>query len=333
MSFSGHRHTPNFAITTTADNMKKYDLHLKGFVGGWDFDADYVDYILEKYADRHVDVLMDSPGGYISTALTIANAFRRHGDVTVHFAGVNASAATVASLGAKEITMDRMACYMIHRGSVDVIEFSTLNAEQIQQKCEELQKKKDALETLDNIIAASYAQRSTKTPEEIKEAMSNETWFTPEQALEWGFIDKITEYEEDAAPILDTVTAQAFIASGVALPPIALKNSDKSPIAALISKIIAAFTPKNTTMEKETKPTQDPQPKDEAKDPQPKNTAEDIIAQKDAKIAELENRIKDLEKQPAQEQQNVVDTPKADTHTSDFCNSVKSASELFNSLP
>lgn len=313
--------------------MKKYDLHLKGFVGGWDFDADYVDYILEKYADRHVDVLIDSTGGYITTALSIANAFRRHGDVTVHFAGVNASAATIASLGAKEITMDRMACYMIHRGSVDVIEFSSLNAEQIQQKCEELQKKKDALEALDNVIAASYAQRSSKSPEEIKEAMSNETWFTPEQALEWGFIDKITEYEEDTAPVLDAVTAQAFISSGVALPPIAIKNSDKSPIAALIAKIIAAFTPKNSTMEKETPTTQAPEPKNETQDPQPKNTAEDLIAQKDAKIAELENRIKDLEKQPAGEQQNVVDTPKADTHTSGFCNSVKSASDLYKSLP
>ena len=25
---------------------KNYNLHLKGYVGGWDFDADYVDYVL-----------------------------------------------------------------------------------------------------------------------------------------------------------------------------------------------------------------------------------------------------------------------------------------------
>ena len=31
--------------------MKNYHLHLRGFVGGYDFDADYVDYILNKNKD------------------------------------------------------------------------------------------------------------------------------------------------------------------------------------------------------------------------------------------------------------------------------------------
>ena len=39
---------------------KQYQLHLKGFVGGFDFDADYVDYILGKHKDSEVDVLIDS---------------------------------------------------------------------------------------------------------------------------------------------------------------------------------------------------------------------------------------------------------------------------------
>lgn len=30
----------------------KYQLHLKGYVGSWDFDADYVDYILGKTPTR-----------------------------------------------------------------------------------------------------------------------------------------------------------------------------------------------------------------------------------------------------------------------------------------
>ena len=31
---------------------RTYQLHLKGFVGGYDFDADYVDYILGKNKDN-----------------------------------------------------------------------------------------------------------------------------------------------------------------------------------------------------------------------------------------------------------------------------------------
>ena len=89
-----------------ATNTKtNYNLHLKGFVGGYDFDADYVDYILSKHEGKEVHVLIDSLGGRSNTALSIFSAFKRHGNVNVHFVGMNASAATIASLGAKHITM------------------------------------------------------------------------------------------------------------------------------------------------------------------------------------------------------------------------------------
>ena len=48
----------------------KYHLHLKGYVGGYDFDADYVDYILAKNNGKEVHVLIDSLGGQSSTALS-----------------------------------------------------------------------------------------------------------------------------------------------------------------------------------------------------------------------------------------------------------------------
>jgi hypothetical protein len=88
-----------------------YQLHLKGFVGGYDFDADYVDYILNKNKDSEVHVLIDSLGGRSNTALSIFSAFKRHGNVNVHFVGMNASAATIASLGIDEDTFDRIMEY------------------------------------------------------------------------------------------------------------------------------------------------------------------------------------------------------------------------------
>lgn len=47
----------------------KYNLHLKGYVGGWDFDSDYVDFVLNKNTDKEVAVLIDSLGGQLNTAL------------------------------------------------------------------------------------------------------------------------------------------------------------------------------------------------------------------------------------------------------------------------
>ena len=41
----------------------KYHLHLKGYVGAYDFDRDYVDYVLFKNPDAEVHVLIDSLGG------------------------------------------------------------------------------------------------------------------------------------------------------------------------------------------------------------------------------------------------------------------------------
>ena len=83
-----------------------YHLHLKGYVGGYDFDAAYVDYILGKHKDEQVNVLIDSLGGSVATALSIAAAFSNHGNVAVHYVGMNASAATIASLGAKHVSID-----------------------------------------------------------------------------------------------------------------------------------------------------------------------------------------------------------------------------------
>lgn len=38
----------------------KYNLHLKGYVGGWDFDSDYVDFVFNKNTDSMVAFFADS---------------------------------------------------------------------------------------------------------------------------------------------------------------------------------------------------------------------------------------------------------------------------------
>ena len=95
----------------------QYNLHLKGFVGGADFDRNYVDHVLSQNAGKDVNVLIDSRGGNLATALSIAAAFKNHGKVSDHFVGMNASAATIASLGAAHISIDKNAMYLVHKCS------------------------------------------------------------------------------------------------------------------------------------------------------------------------------------------------------------------------
>lgn len=329
-----------------------YDLTLKGYVGGWDFDADYVDYILDKYKDRHVSVLIDSTGGRAFTGMSVCSAFRNHGDVSVHLRAANASAATIAALGAKEVTMDAMGVYLVHCCSATVFEWANMNAEEIEQKCKELEKLKNELQKLDLIVASAYAKRCKKPVEDLQKLMSKETWLTAQEALEWGFIDKITDYEEDPAPVLDIVTATAFADAGIPMPPISMKEAKgKSGFSSVIAKFFEFFrsdtsdpnnnSNSNLTMDPKQKTTEKPEAKTEqveqpeAKTTQePDATAADDIAAKDARIAELEAKIAELEKSPAAEHKKVVTAPKAEKDSiADFCASMKSAQELYDALP
>ena len=136
-----------------------YHLHLKGYVGGYDFDADYVDYILAKNAGKEVNVLIDSLGGQSNTALSIFAAFKRHGNVNVHFVGMNASAATIASFGAKHISMDASAMYLVHKCSIAFFEWGNLNADDLQSLIHNIEQQKKDLDKLDANIAQMYAKR------------------------------------------------------------------------------------------------------------------------------------------------------------------------------
>ena len=136
-----------------------YTLHLKGFVGGADFDRNYVDFVLAKSNGEPVSVLIDSLGGSLATALSIASAFRNHGDVSVHFVGMNASAATIVSLGAKHISIDANAMYLVHKCSTEFFRWCDLNADNTQDLINELEAQKSDLDKLDANIASMYSAK------------------------------------------------------------------------------------------------------------------------------------------------------------------------------
>ena len=149
----------------------QYHLHLKGQVGGYDFDRNYVDYVLARNEGKPVHVLIDSLGGSVATALSIASAFKRHGDVTVHFVGMNASAATVASLGAKHISIDSSAMYLVHKCSMEFFEWGNLNADQLAQLVDHCEDAINDLNKLDNNIAAMYAAKTSKPQADLLNLM------------------------------------------------------------------------------------------------------------------------------------------------------------------
>ena len=226
----------------------KYNLHLKGYVGGWDFDSDYVDFVLNKYTDKEVSVLIDSPGGQLNTALSISSAFRRHGNVHAHFVGMNASAATIASMGAKRITMDHSAMYLVHQCSQSFFEWGSLNATDMQHLIDSLEKQKSDLNKMDANIAEMYAKRCKKKSADLLALMKVGGWLSAEEALAWGFVDELTEFEDESAPVLTDALVADFTAHGIPLPKMqtVTKSEDLTAFRRFFQACASIFKPSET---------------------------------------------------------------------------------------
>ena len=215
--------------------MQNYHLKLKGYVGGYDFDASYVDYILSKNQNKPVDILIDSLGGSLATALSIVASFRQHGNVHVHYVGMNASAATIVSMGAAKVTMDSSAMYLVHKCSSEFFKWASLNADQLEQQIQQLTQMKTDLEKMDANVAKLYAAKcKKKTCAELLDLMKVGGWLTAQEAKQWGFVDEITDEQDDNAPVLTEATACAMAASGIPLPALPIvKPEERSFFAAL----------------------------------------------------------------------------------------------------
>ena len=253
---------PSAADSLKAKNliltMKNYHLHLRGVVGGYDFDSRHVQNVLTANKNKQVDVLIDSLGGSVATALTIASAFRDHGDVHVHFVGMNASAATIASMGAKRITMDSSAMYLVHKCSSEFFQWASLNADQLEQQIADLTQLKTDLEKIDANVATMYAKRCGKERDALLQLMKVGGWLNATEAKDWGFVDEITDEAEDAAPVLTDSIASAMAAVGMPIPNLPIQSSSQFQkfLAAMIEffrggKEAQANPPKQTiTMKK-----------------------------------------------------------------------------------
>lgn len=322
-----------------------FQIIIKGEIvnGWWCCTSDMVAGILDKYNDKKVRVLINSLGGDATEAFTISSLFRLHGDVEVHYIGNNASAATIASMGAKRVTIDSSAMYLVHQcGSVQ-FDWDIYNADQLEQKIKALRETQEDLRKFDDVAASMYAQRCKKNKEELLALMKRGGWLTAQEALDWGFVDEITDdpREKSKESVVDTIKAVA--AAG--LPPIpGLEPSFKD-------KIKKFFTEPNfKKMEKET--TQDPVEETGAPSGNEKQengdetaTAEEVKALKE-KILALETELKTtaaerdkfkalVDGKPADVTKQVITQPKEQpkaTAVDRIMASAKSAREMLDFL-
>ena len=155
-------------------------------------------YLLNRFLSdnkgKAVVVEINSPGGSVDQAIVMSKMLQSHGNVTVRFLGMCASAVTWMAFGAKSVEIYDDSFWMCHRSSITVDIYRSMNVEDIDKTIRQLQAQKKTAEAVDLMIIQKYHQRcqsKDKTVEQVIALMNEERFMTAAEAQEWGFVDRV----------------------------------------------------------------------------------------------------------------------------------------------
>ena len=165
-------------------------IDLFGFVGGSkEFNDGFneTDFLNELRAippDNALTISINSFGGSVYTALSIYSLLKNHkGQITFRIDGTAMSAATIiTSVPNARVIMPRGSMMMIHKVSVGIYG----NAEDLKKTVEDIEK-------LEQNVLEIYAEKTGKSIDAIRALVDKETYFTAEEAVEFGLADEIDE--------------------------------------------------------------------------------------------------------------------------------------------
>jgi ATP-dependent Clp protease protease subunit len=141
---------------------------------------DFVPAVRALQADE-ITIYTNCPGGDVFAAEAMCQALREHSaKVTMQIEGFAASAATNIACACDEVVMTAASKYMIHQTWT----FAMGNAEDMIATAELLRK-------CDQSMYDEYIRRTGNTQEQVTAWCAAETWFTAEDAVKFGFADRI----------------------------------------------------------------------------------------------------------------------------------------------
>jgi ATP-dependent protease ClpP protease subunit len=162
-----------------------------------------VDELLAAGVEK-VELYINSPGGNPWEAGEIANQVKRFtGEKTARLGIVCASSATLPALACDKVLAGRFSMFMIHEPSIEA--YGTTD---------ELQKSINQLEAIKTLALQMYVAKCGKPEEDVRAKMKAETWFTAQEAIDYGFVDGYYDEVPDSsmllleAPQLERVPAQ-----------------------------------------------------------------------------------------------------------------------------
>ncbi len=160
-------------------------VYLYDAIGGyWGIDAqEFVKSLAGLDGVHTIHLRINSPGGDVFDGRAIQTALAQHpAKVVAHIDGLAASAATYVALGADEVEISAGAFFMVHKGWTIQI-----------GNADEMRDTASLLDKVDASIKADYARKTGATDDQIEAWMSEETWFSAEEAQTHGFVDRIAD--------------------------------------------------------------------------------------------------------------------------------------------
>ena len=169
-----------YNITPAVDDSTSAEVSIYDAIGGYDINAKQFAEELKGIEAETIHLRINSPGGSVVDGNAIFNALNRHdAKIITHIDGLAASMASVVAMVGDEVHMADNALMMIHNPwTITMGDADDLRADA------------ELLDKMSNSIINAYS-RSQYEPEEIKDLMDAETWFTAQEALDAGLIDHI----------------------------------------------------------------------------------------------------------------------------------------------
>ena len=147
-----------------------------------------------------IHIFLNSSGGDVFQGIEIYNYLKNlSNNVTVEVTGTACSAASIIAMGANKLVMNTGTSLMIHEAST----FTWGNKN-------ELKKVLGALETIDQSIVDIYNEKTGIDKVKLENYLSNETWFTADEAVELGFADE-KKSEENVDKDVENLLTNDFI--------------------------------------------------------------------------------------------------------------------------
>lgn len=163
------------------------DIHIYGDITSWQCnESDVSSYTLSKEIEvlegiDAINVHINSYGGEVAEGLAIYNSLKKHNaKIKTICDGFACSAASVIFMAGDERVMSTVSLLMIHNAWA----YTGGNANQ-------LRKQADDLDKITQASINAYMQEVNINEDELKQLLDDETWLTPQEALEMGFITTI----------------------------------------------------------------------------------------------------------------------------------------------